>query len=119
MPQKNCNQLFPFFSSQEGVEGILQWGFWDQLHWQPCSAIATGDDVHPNEAGVAYLNIYNEFVRTNTILEPTRKSHSRELLFKFRGFKGTYNIMLVDENNNDIRLLSEQTEVEDNIDISF
>lgn len=89
------------------------------MHSQPCAAIATGDDVHPNEAGIAYQNIYNEFVRTNALLEPTRNSHIHELVFEFRGFKGTYNMMLVDENGKDIRLLSGQTEVEDDAHFSF
>ena len=118
LSHKSC-LIFAYNSSLEGVEGIIQWGFWDQLHWQPCSAIATGDDVHPNEAGVAYLNIYHEFVRTNTIVKPTGTSRGNELQFQFRGFKGTYSIMLVDENGNDIRMLSGQTEVEDNIELLF
>ena len=97
----------------------MQWGFWDQLHWQPCSAIATGDDVHPNEAGVAYQNIYNEFVRTKLFLNSVQDGDRQEAIFEFRGFKGSYEIALVDEYNNDIRIISQSEEVADDIDLKF
>lgn len=106
------------FFSHPGIKGILQWGFWDQQHWQPCAAIATGDDVHPNEAGVAYQNIFHEFIRTKMILDPVEVQGS-EALFQFRGFKGTYEVALVDERGFDVRLIHNQMEVEDSSPLDF
>ena len=97
----------------------MQWGFWDQNHWQPCSAIATGDDCHANEAGVAYQNIYNEFVRTKLFLTPVEAKNIQEAVFEFRGFKGSYEIALVDEYSNDIRIISKVEEVADNVQLRF
>ena len=90
----------------------MQWGFWDQQHWQPCAAIATGDDVHPNEAGIAYQNIYHEFIRTKLVLEPVR-IQGGEAVFEFRGFQGTYDVALVDgETGEDLRSVNSGMEVE-------
>ena len=44
-----------FFSSHEGVGGILMWGFWNKAHWKPDAAIVDGDDLVPNLAGEAYM----------------------------------------------------------------
>lgn len=116
-----------FFSSEkidflcfslEGVGGIIQWGFWDQLHSLPCAGIATGDDVHANEAGLAYQNIYNEFVRTKTILDPVLLKQD-EAIFEFRSFKGTYKVSLVDDKGEDVRILLDNLKVEDNVVISI
>ena len=41
--------------SQEGVEGVLMWGFWDLAHNRPESAIVNGENWQLNKAGEAYL----------------------------------------------------------------
>ena len=104
------HSYFPLLS-HPGIGGILQWGFWDQQHWQPCAAIATGDDVHPNEAGLAYQNIYHEFIRTKTILDPVEVQEGGVALFELRGFKGTYEVALVDEAGVDLRIVQPALEV--------
>ena len=106
------------YFSQEGVQGIMQWGFWDQRHWLPCAAIATGEEVYPNEAGVAYQNIYHEFIRTKIMIEPVSLLKEK-VAFEFRGFKGTYEVALVDESGNDVRILSSQMEFDDNVKLLF
>ena len=96
------------------MKGILQWGFWDQNHWLPCAAIATGDEVYPNEAGAAYLNIYHEFIRTKMMIEPASLLLEGNAVFEFRGFQGTYEVALVDESGKDVRILSSEMEFDDN-----
>ena len=41
------------YFSHPAVEGVILWGFWDQRHWRPEAAIATGNDV--KVSGEAYL----------------------------------------------------------------
>ena len=43
------------FTSHEGVEGVLMWGFWDKAHWKPNAAIVNGDDFVINKAGETYI----------------------------------------------------------------
>ena len=102
--------------SQEGVGGILQWGFWDQLKGKPCTAITTGDDCHPNEAGVAYQNIYHEVIRTKVILDPL-EVRDNQAYFRFRAFKGTYEIAFIDEEGNDVKIIGSNIEVDDNAEL--
>ena len=52
-----------YFYSHEGVDGIIMWGFWDREHWCPNAAIANGDNVTPNVAGLAYMNLFQETFR--------------------------------------------------------
>ena len=33
------------YFSHEGVEGIVLWGFWDQVHSKPEAALAEGTEV--------------------------------------------------------------------------
>ena len=89
------------------------WGFWDQSHWRPSAAIATGDDCHANEAGIAYQNIYNEFFRTKLFLEPDSASSSSSLDFSFRGYRGEYQVALVDESGRDVKVLDQVLVVEE------
>ena len=106
-----------FFSSHEGVGGILMWGFWNKAHWKPDAAIVDGDDLVPNLAGEAYMRqefwnciilnyddyvgiyfyrLYHEEFRTNEVLTPNYQNDD-VVVFKFRGFKGTYNISAIFE----------------------
>ena len=104
-----------FFSSHEGVGGILMWGFWNKAHWKPDAAIVDGDDLVPNLAGEAYMRqefwnciilnyddyvgiyfyrLYHEEFRTNEVLTPNYQNDD-VVVYKFRGFKGTYNISAI------------------------
>ena len=104
-----------YFFSHEGVGGILMWGFWNKAHWKPDAAIVDGDDLVPNLAGEAYMRqevwnciilnyddyvgiyfyrLYHEEFRTNEVLTPNYQNDD-VVVFKFRGFKGTYNISAI------------------------
>lgn len=107
-----------FDLSHEQIGGIIQWGYSEQQHWLPCAAIAGGDDVVPNEAGLAYQTIYHELIRTKVVLDPVTMTED-EAHFEFRGFKGTYEVALVDESGKDIRLIGKDVEVEDNVQLRF
>ena len=74
--------------------------------------------MHPNEAGVAYQNIYHELIRTKLILDPT-KIQDGEAVFKFRGFQGTYDVALIDESGADVRVIHSGVEIEDNVEMSL
>ena len=89
------------------------WGFWDQTHWRPSAAIATGDDCHANEAGVAYQNIYNEFFRTKLLLDGKAAAAGDSLEFSFRGHRGEYEVALVDEAGNDVMVFGQTLMIEE------
>ena len=91
----------------------MMWGFWDQAHWRPTAAIATGDDCHPNAAGIAYEQIYHGFFRTKLFLEPAAITGDT-LNFSFRGYKGEYEVALIDEYGNDVKVLDQTLVIEDN-----
>ena len=106
---------YSYSFSHEGVGGILMWGFWNKAHWKPDAAIVDGDDLVPNLAGEAYMRqefwnciilnyddyvgiyfyrLYHEEFRTNEVLTPNYQNDD-VVVFKFRGFKGTYNISAI------------------------
>ena len=109
--------MIPFHnSSQEGLDGILMWGFWEQAHWRPEAAIAYGPAVIPNKAGDAYRNIYYNTFRTNIEVENVAKSGD-ELEFNFRAFKGVYDFNLVDAQGNVVETVEAGFKLEDNVKI--
>ena len=72
--------------SHPAVQGILMWGFWDQVgntqyneniitifiqsHWRPNGALVNGDSFTVNMAGEAYLHLYHVHWNSTTLLAP-------------------------------------------------
>lgn len=100
--------------SQEGLDGILMWGYWDQEHWRPEAAIATSPAVVPNKAGQAYQNIYHNFFRTNMVVENEAKTDDA-LEFNFRAFRGEYELSIIDENGGVVETIKKEFRLEDNL----
>ena len=91
------------------------WGFWDQPHWRPEAAIANGELVFPNKAGIAYQNIYHNVMQTHITIEPERISAradgNLEAIFKFRAHRGEYEMAAFDEDGARINLETEKIAV--------
>ena len=104
------------FCSQDGLDGILMWGFWEQAHWRPEAAIAYGPAVVPNKAGDAYRNIYYNTFRTNIEVENAAKS-GKELEFSFKAFKGIYEFSHVDEEGHVVESIETGFKLDDDVQI--
>ncbi|XP_060068736.1 uncharacterized protein LOC132548855 [Ylistrum balloti] len=80
--------MLTLFMSHPAVEGVLLWGYWDTRIWIHDSALASGHDVTPNEAGRRYLQLYHDTWRTNETIHVTGN------YVYTSGFKGDYTLRL-------------------------
>eukprot|EP00095_Tigriopus_kingsejongensis_P006836 maker-scaffold82_size396747-snap-gene-2.25 protein:Tk06836 transcript:maker-scaffold82_size396747-snap-gene-2.25-mRNA-1 annotation:"endo- -beta-xylanase a precursor" len=106
---QHATELINFYNlamSHEGVQGIMMWGYCDQVHWRPEAAIANGNDCTPNKAGLAYIDLYYNSYRTKTAMAPSSVLDA-ELVFDFKGFEGEYKLDLVDESGRIVHPLGE------------
>ncbi|XP_059087514.1 anti-sigma-I factor RsgI6-like [Tigriopus californicus] len=116
---QHASELVNFYNlamSHEGMGGIMMWGFWDQAHWRPDAAIAYGDDVTPNEAGYAYMDLYQNSYRTNDAFSASMRT-ANELEFNFRGFRGEYELSLVNEHGRSVHKFDETFTIEEDVEI--
>ena len=72
--------------AHEGISDVVQWGFWEQAHWRPDSALFRSDwSVKPN--GQAYLDlVFNEWWTQEEITADAVGAGT------VRGFKGDYSV---------------------------
>lgn len=74
--------------SHEGVGGMLMWHFGKEGRHNIVNPVT----MEPNAAGQAYLRLYHQEWRTKEVLESSNGN------FDFRGFMGTYNLKLWEDN---------------------
>jgi len=75
--------------SHPAVEGIVFWGFWDQLHWRgDLAAMAKGDNLELTAAGTRVLDLLNNQWMTDMELLLTESGDQ----FTVRGFHGDYEV---------------------------
>lgn len=85
---KALEDMLTLFFSHPAIEGVLLWGYWDGRIWIHDSALASGHDVTPNEAGRRYLQLYHHTWRTNETLPVTGN------YVYTSGFMGDYTLRL-------------------------
>ena len=100
--------------SQEGLDGIIMWGFWAQAHGRIEQAITYGPTVEPNYAGKAYQELYHKSFRTN--IEVMNIAHAEDqLTFKFKAFRGIYDFTLVDEEGKFVKAVKKSYRLDEDV----
>jgi len=93
---KQLENYYRLMFSLESINGFLMWHFSNGKD----SNIVDTDTFTTNLAGEKYISLYHEEWRTNATLEDQGTENENEIAtFSFRGFKGDYNIKLMDGDN--------------------
>ncbi len=72
--------------AHEGISDVVFWGFWEQAHWRPDSALFRSDwSIKPN--GQAYLDLVFDEWWTQEVITADEEGAGT-----VRGFKGDYNV---------------------------
>ncbi|XP_076077291.1 anti-sigma-I factor RsgI6-like [Mytilus galloprovincialis] len=61
------DDVMTLYFSHPAVEGVLLWGFWDGAINKQLNALATGDNVTPNAAGIKWMELFHQRFRTNEL----------------------------------------------------
>ncbi|CAC5398805.1 unnamed protein product [Mytilus coruscus] len=61
------DDVMTLYFSHPAVEGVLLWGFWDGAINKQMNALATGDNVTPNAAGLKWMELFHQRFRTNEL----------------------------------------------------
>ncbi|XP_071111671.1 uncharacterized protein [Haliotis cracherodii] len=74
------------YFSTPAVHGVTLWGFWDGKIWKTDAALANGESVTPNAAGLRWHQLVKQDWRTH-------ETHSlADRTVRTRGFKGNYSL---------------------------
>lgn len=84
----NLEAMYRVAFAHPAVEGIVMWGFWAGSQWKGAAASIVNEDWTLNAAGRRYLQLMDEW--TTNVQGTTGKDGK----FKFRGFQGTYDIIV-------------------------
>ncbi|ELU10935.1 hypothetical protein CAPTEDRAFT_55025, partial [Capitella teleta] len=77
--------------SHPGVEGIIQWDFWDGSMDYPSAALVDGPDFVENEAGKRFRKLLKEEWSSSVEVQPTSGEHDIETKL----FYGDYEVSLI------------------------
>jgi GH35 family endo-1,4-beta-xylanase len=81
---EQLQKLLPIYFAHPSVEAILMWGFWEDAHWQPRSAMWKKDWT-PTAQALAYRNLVFNKWWTQISANADEKG-----IFKTRAFYGDY-----------------------------
>lgn len=84
---RDLEDLYRICFGLPAVEGIILFGFWEQTHWRPNGHIVN-TDWSLNEAGYRYHTLLDEWT---TKLDSVTNENG---IVDFRGFHGTYEVIL-------------------------